>query len=983
MLLKFHVSESARQHILYELWFRICSRVADMFTEQSVPFPPSPNNLTNLSHSPAQPIDPTFRYYVEVMIGTIDEAEILNPYENPTHTPQNLENSADISITICMSEIVQVLDALSPQLMYSTSAYDVVMSSSMSAFHATNQHNSGRFNQLRATLLNPEFLTSEIHPCQEQWLQLEINAAGKPILPRWSVRPHTHDVRHSGHSGLDAAELGALRLFTDRSPDALSISGTNYRTDALEPASLELLFNQMAEQRRTAFDPLGYIYWESAIRTLHEKYPLAVLAEDDSAVLNNLFLQSKAAHSKSADNCKRLEMQLSIMEEVYAKIRATIDMFVERFESLRLKIWYSSDVMLSKDYADAKNISRALNNMAISVVGNTASSSAPSFVSSRPLSPRSTTSSMFERPFEDTMTILKASSEHGGPKKLADKQIELTELWLQRNNIDNFCKGEERIHRFCMEVYTVSRRLVGETLSEAPVLWSSELFNRERSLYEVRSVGVTSAPASTRPSSILSDPLSASYRPTRPLMRSIDSLRMVYPDDRRSIGSSRIERGLLPPELASSIGSPGRAYSTTTAESISSVFTPLTSNARSMTSISVYSRAASVYNDSGLSRFTDTNSGRSKFLDKTQQILICLLLSDLGCPVWSLGSETDAMLDSSLGTSAVDFRLKQRVMVENLVSEKSSKTVQPRYPTGHHRSQSVSGRPSKSQSQPTGDFEERNDHPKSCQSDSECRHLEDLSELLKKLSQQVDPVEKLAIVEEFYRLTLSNFEDLTERDGPGDSGLTKTALRRSSLDSRAPSLHPAPHRYSARSRSGMPTEDEIVTRLKAVLAKLHPKTLFRDLQYISAFVPSETIAKTPRGKALLHLGLAALAYKDEVCRSMVDVADRMLSQNTSASDSARNMTKVTEFWMSAAREGNAIAQRELASLYLSRPELLPIMSLPLYMSSKIFGQDTTRHGRSDRHMNTRALCLALHWMQQAEQNGDRLAQQKVKEISIR
>jgi chromatin assembly factor 1 subunit A len=82
------------------------------------------------------------------------------------------------------------------------------------------------------------------------------------------------------------------------------------------------------------------------------------------------------------------------------------------------------------------------------------------------------------------MNVMKAPSNQAGPTKLADDQVDLIRKWLTHNNIDNFCKGEERIHRFCYEVGTSINRLVGETMAETPVLWASELFHKERAKYE-------------------------------------------------------------------------------------------------------------------------------------------------------------------------------------------------------------------------------------------------------------------------------------------------------------------------------------------------------------------------------------------------------------------------------------------------------------------------------------------------------------------
>jgi chromatin assembly factor 1 subunit A len=226
-----------------------------------------------------------------------------------------------------------------------------------------------------------------------------------------------------------------------------------------------------------------------------------------------------------------------------------------------------------------------------------------------------------------------------------------------------------------------------------------------------------------------------------------------------------------------------------------------------------------------------------------------------------------------------------------------------------------------------------------------------------------------------------------------DKADPEETLRRRSLDQSVLSVNLSRQRKRESKpptpQAGQSTDDEnrLVTLLKQLLFALKPKTLFRDLQYIASFVSSQTLADTEKGRAFLHVGLAALAWKDEVCRGMVDVADRIVVRDSikreargRASDEP-SILKAMEYWMIAAREGNAIAQRELASLYLTHPEVTPIVSLPLALSSEIFKSEMMWEDREDSGLrrSSQSLCLALHWMQQAALNGDAVAQTKLQE----
>jgi TPR repeat protein len=188
-----------------------------------------------------------------------------------------------------------------------------------------------------------------------------------------------------------------------------------------------------------------------------------------------------------------------------------------------------------------------------------------------------------------------------------------------------------------------------------------------------------------------------------------------------------------------------------------------------------------------------------------------------------------------------------------------------------------------------------------------------------------------------------------------------------------------------------------VSMLQTILEKLKPKTLFRDLQYISVFVQQETLNKTERGNALTDFGLAALAYKAGIAQAMVDVADRVFAQGSSRPTSTAESLSLLEpkyadastFLLIAAREGNAVAQREVAGLYLTHVEMKQVISLPLTFSGETFKKENEwqKKAHEERRISSQAMCLALHWMQQAAANGDKIAKEKLKKreegISLR
>jgi chromatin assembly factor 1 subunit A len=193
---------------------------------------------------------------------------------------------------------------------------------------------------------------------------------------------------------------------------------------------------------------------------------------------------------------------------------------------------------------------------------------------------------------------------------------------------------------------------------------------------------------------------------------------------------------------------------------------------------------------------------------------------------------------------------------------------------------------------------------------------------------------------------------------------------------------------SRRSDYSTPSESQIVATMRDLILEVKPKTLFRDLQFISAFVPGDQLDQT-RGTAFLQFGLAALSLKEEICYSLVEIADRIVSQELSrrhppfASDfkpqPGHAIQDAAGMWIITAKEGNPVAQRELAILYLTHPELLPRVTLPLTLPRDTFKAEMMYRRDKDSKSDPQSMCLALHWMQLSASGGDTLARNRLRE----
>lgn len=936
----------------------------------------------------SQPVDPAVHYYVDLLIDQVQpNDQYFDPYDSSSPSQPRAAPYSPSYVSICAADITHVLEGLSPQYIHTSSTWDSFMSSSHSAFSMQYpiSRTSGRFDRLRQAVLatiEPGHSSKNVHPCQEHWATLIVSSTGR--LQELPDLPSPHQRTTDLVKDLDTAQEAAVHLVEGLFTSDQQYSGTSTINMG---QSLSEMFTKERIIAQVKTDSVAALYWYTAHEFLRLQYPVTFLTGDDTKILAPIIAALKDSDRGISNGIIQLEEEVADLESSFAAARAGLTRLMTEVEKLRLKIWYGMNVVISIEYEGAKNISTALNNMASSTLWS------PEFVqdgrepsgSSRPSTSGTSTSSFFDQPRIDTMSILKAPKEYGGPRKLSDVQIDMTRKWLKR--VDNFCKGEERIHRFCMEVKLATKKLVGETMTESPVLWSSELFAREKALYDEQASAVYSAQPSTRAPSVMSEPLSSSPFPNRFGLLGFRS--SLYSQSSSRAGS----------DLASLISSPGRAPTVTTLDTGNTIFTPPQSNPRSVTSISSRSRPASTFEGTSLGRPMDHSAEKARFLENIQQGLTCLLLSDLGCLVWSLGSETDTWMSTVRTTQSVTDRLRQRAVMAHLMAESetsgNANHGDGRKP-GQARKRSQSSGPATDASPKThagflDTIETVLNDATEDEESSKFTFRRAFEDILARVSHHVDPNLKLKAIRDFRHLSLLFRRSLVPGSRP--DGEREEPTRRRSLN---PSLLTANRDRTCQKENrtrlldaGLESaeESDTVQLLKRLLFVLSPRTIFRDLQYISAFVSSHTLDDTETGRAFLHVGLATLAWKDEVCRGMVDVADRIVVKDSTkrqiSADGEKEVSiaKAAEYWMIAAREGNAIAQRELASLYLTHPESTPIISMPLVLGSDIFKSEmmwTDEGERATRH-SSQALCLALHWMQHAANNGDGVAQTKLNE----
>lgn len=763
-----------------------------------------------------------------------------------------------------------------------------------------------------------------------------------------------------------------------------------------DSASLKDRFNRAMAHCHNNSDFIGAHYWWNARRQLlHSVASSPSRLANDSWILEPMHTASARSLQASRAVIERCESDFVVLDRHMHRLQRTVNEMMATAARLRDKMWYMTDVKNSMRYEDAKNVALALKTMRYSArlhrqISNDGRSRSGN---------RTFGGSLLHKPELQVMNVMKAPSSQGGPNKLSDEQVDLIRKWLTHNNIDNFCKGEERIHRFCYEVQASINRLVGETMAETPVLWASELFHKERAKYEGTSTRSFLGLSALRPLNLSSDDASH-FSHSSGSLRPSDATPKSFFSDRW-----RVQREPSIADTSSIGGSPGKAASISTGDTYSTFWsTPNHAAHYAPSASSIFSRPPSLLNDATGPQH-DTH-GKAAFLDELRQTLTSLLLSDLGSPVWSCGSETDAWFGNALDQKRIQVQMKKRAHVQQFYAEYNDRLVRQTI----HRT--PSSRRSKSldrahlEDLTTERRPPSSTHQAVLESDDQppFSYTTVFRQLIEVFSRHGNPFIKLKALRDLRSLVVASLSTSDDHvfSPPGRSSdvpSPRTARRsfsepRSFQHEKGGPTPTSPAGESAIFESrpsdySAPTEKQIVDALRKLLLEVKPKTLFRDLQFISAFVPGTTLNNTDSGTAFLQFGLAALSLKDEICNSMVEIADNIVSQELSRRHPphgydmnprpGHGIEDAAGMWIITAKEGNPVAQRELAILYLTHPELLPRVTLPLTLLRDTFKAEMMYRRDKDSKSDPQSMCLALHWMQLSAKGGDELARNRLRE----
>ncbi|KAH0545302.1 hypothetical protein FGG08_000601 [Glutinoglossum americanum] len=720
-----------------------------------------------------------------------------------------------------------------------------------------------------------------------------------------------------------------------------------------EPPSVLLTMLEAAmNQCISRSDFVSAHLYHKTLQQLHKLSSPSLRSNGYGPLLNIFSRGSRDSIGKSASAIEEFEAWFVWLTTSQERHDAAIEEMMLRLKDLRDKMWFVTDVKHSAAYEEAKNIAVALKTMGQppkTAQGKPASTARPRNVS------KSSTTNFLLKTETQIVDLMAAPMEQGGPNKLSDEQVEMTSKWLAQCGVESyFCKGEERIHRFCLAIYRCVNKLVGDGILDAPVLWSSELYNRDKRILDsgrqkgdlfLTSVGTLSIPGDEE----------YETETGRSGPRSLDFVGRPTAQDLRSISSkNRSQQSFAgTTDIMDSQDYFGMPSPVLTIDSSATFWSPFQTQAQSPTGTSnIRPRTASASNDTVMLKNSESvNQDKRRFLLDLKQTLTGLLLSDLGNLVWSRGSETDTWFSGDLGEECLQRKeALDRKRKRALMKKKSMRSL--RGGRIEHRSGPLEtlGKAEKGQiaapiatlEHAAPDFHSAEENSSSSDATARSSGLSAAKRagllefpyntafrrLLHKFSTHPNPFTKLHALYELELLivaslssrsgrsfgnrrdtlpevptspTLGAMEELAERTTSVqipraknlEEAIANCEERRShTIASGAPLRSPT----GTRSPSGPPSTDMIVDVLQELFrnSDIRPKTLFRDLQFVASFVPAHVLDKTERGKAFWDAGLAALGLKQDVCRMMVEIADEVVGYHTKKRGESANASGKAE-----------------------------------------------------------------------------------------
>jgi hypothetical protein len=595
-------------------------------------------------------------------------------------------------------------------------------------------------------------------------------------------------------------------------------------------------------------------------------------------------------------------------------------------QRLRDKMWYVADVRTSAAYDEARSVIGALRIMG-KPKRTTRARAAP------PLrhwtGAKMSSTNLHLKTEAQILELLSALPEQGGPNKLSDEQSRSTVQWMERNSIENFCRGEERLHRLCMEIHKCADQL---TTSDASFITNNPLFALD-GIHSQREYN----------GSKLSESLSG-------LKGTATQLGQLRLRTNAALSIDGISNVSHPLSSTSSHEYLESRSPTLTHKSSAPFWSPVMTEARSSSSAT----SIGSYHTQTVARFSGKKPLRareiepSNRLDSLRQRLAGLLLSDLTSLLFTEGSETDMAFWNGLGGSLAEKHFQTQVTQLQHASAKAF--------GGSERPQMGPGL----KFDFTGAFRS----------------------MLKSFAATSNPSTKLGLLHDIDRLLPMYVEEV-------GVDITHPRVVSDAEPAKAPKADAKVAGFTRLFQDG----------------SLRPQGIFRDLQYIAALTPSSVLEGTPQGRAFWNAAVAMSDLRQQARNIMVETADSIVayhsnnrghgrssstaqqqrdsatfsvpSRSSSAEEISRyTMSDAAYLLQITAKEGDHVAQRELATLYLTHPDLTDHIIAPFARPKDVFKEELESKWRRNQDPNRcdpATMCVAHHWMSLSAKGGDALA----------
>ncbi|KAM3417880.1 hypothetical protein BST61_g6100 [Cercospora zeina] len=685
---------------------------------------------------------------------------------------------------------------------------------------------------------------------------------------------------------------------------------------------LERLFESAVQDCQNTGDYAEAQRWFQRLHDVHA----AITAGDSAIVLQRILHALQGSVQRSTSELAELE---TVCERWVATLQPGSSMhsmylkpIIQQNEALRDKMWYVADVRTSAAYEEARLVASALR-----IMGK--SNKTPKTKAPQPLrhwtTSRSSIGSLHIKSEAQSLDILSARPEYGVHNKLSDDQARATLQWMQRENIENLCRGEERLHKLFLEVRKCVDLVSNNSQSDTSILWSNTLFARDTSLR-------TRDPPPRRSHflpSLYASTLSSDYLSLSSQLRSNDCLSNT--SHTLSNSSSRDYLDARSPTLTNRSSIPFWSPAMSEIDSPSSA----TSVASSQTQ---WAADVAPAPEPVHSLATD-----SQALERLRQRVTSLLLSDLTSTLFSDGSETDHAFSAGLGRELAERHFRS---MQTLHSSAGSQT-----PTADSN---IPAKPAMMRF----DFDTAFDN------------------LMQKFAACSNPTTKLQCLYEIDRLLVPYMKEQRNDMSPAASflkGVQNLKLRTGADDSAAETKVAGFRNLFAKSS----LRPKTIFRDMQSIASLLPATVLNISPEGKAFAnAAAAIARLMKEvvEIMVETADSIIAYHSNNrghgrCPSTAQRerdAATFSAPSPPAQDVARySMGDAAQLLQIAAKEGHVVAQRELGTLYLSNPEVTDRIIAPFTRPKDVFKVELEARWKKNQdpdRLDPLNLCVAHHWM---------------------